>query len=149
MKIRAIASVDTKWCKMEKEINFTHFEQKKNTHISGCNECKLVHKCTIAIVTVHICTVIVAFAFNILLFFLSPPHSLLFSLVWLSPHALFSSIDLRRSLKSHHSHAPADHLTRHCSRWSPLPHSPFRFPLFPNGHNNSVKNKKTNIQPPT
>ena len=27
--------------------------------------------------------------------------------------------------------------------------SPFKFPLFPNGHNNSAKKKKTNIQPPT
>ena len=53
----------------------------KNTHINGC---KIVHKCTIVKITVHICTVTVACVFNILLFFLSPPHSLFFSLVWLS-----------------------------------------------------------------
>ena len=53
---------------MEKVTDFTHFEQKNN-HISGC---KVVHKCTIAIVTVHIaivivhiCTVTVACEFNI------------------------------------------------------------------------------------
>ena len=48
---------------MEKVTNFRHFEQK-NTHISGC---KIVHKFIIAIVTVHICTVIVACAFIILI----------------------------------------------------------------------------------
>ena len=62
-------------CKMEKLTTFTQFEQKI-THISGC---KLVYKCTIATVTVHICTVTVACVFIILLisvrtfFFLSSP----------------------------------------------------------------------------
>ena len=60
---------------MEKVTDFTCFEQKKPT--SG------VKLCTIATVTVHICTVTVAYAFNIF-FFLSPPHSLFFSMVWLS-----------------------------------------------------------------
>ena len=46
---------------MEKVTDFTCFEQKKPT--SG------VKLCTIATVTVHICTVTVAYAFNILLFF--------------------------------------------------------------------------------
>ena len=46
---------------------------------------KSVHIYTFATVTVHICMVIVARAFSILLFFLSPPLSLslFFSLVWL------------------------------------------------------------------
>ena len=48
---------------MKKLTDFTHFEQKK-THIS---ECKIVHKCTIATVTMHICTATVACAFNILI----------------------------------------------------------------------------------
>ena len=48
---------------MKKLTDFTHSEQK-NTHISGC---KIVHKCTIATVTVHICTATVACAFNILI----------------------------------------------------------------------------------
>ena len=48
---------------MKKLTDFTHSEQK-NTHISGC---KIVHKCTIATVTVHICTATVARAFNILI----------------------------------------------------------------------------------
>ena len=53
--LRAIASVDTKLCKIEKGARFIHFDNnKKNTHIS---ECKIVHLCTIAIVIVHICTV--------------------------------------------------------------------------------------------
>ena len=64
----------------------------------------------------YICTVTIGLVFNILLFFfLSTPHSLFFSLVWLSPHALFSSTDLRCSLKSRHSCATTDHLTRRCS----------------------------------
>ena len=53
---------------MEKVTDFTHFEQKHN-YISGC---KVMHKCTIAIVTVHIaivivhiCTVTIACEFNI------------------------------------------------------------------------------------
>ena len=63
--IRASTSVDAKSCKMQKILHFTHFDPK-NTHISGC---KIVHKCTIATVTVHICTVNVALAFNILVIF--------------------------------------------------------------------------------
>jgi len=49
----------------EEVIHFTHFEQK-NTYINGC---KIVHKYTSATVTMHICTVTVARAFNILVFF--------------------------------------------------------------------------------
>ena len=45
-----------------------HILTQKNTHISGC---KNVHKCIIATVTMHICTVTVALAFNILVIFLS------------------------------------------------------------------------------
>ena len=73
---------------MEKMANFTQFEQK-NTHISGC---KIVHLCTIATVIVHIYTVTVACAFNILLVFslsclCSHSHShLTLSLFLLSPH---------------------------------------------------------------
>ena len=68
---------------MEKGANFTQFEQK-NTHIS---ECKIVHLCTIATVTMH-----VAYAFNILLVFslsrrCSHSHShLTLSFSLLSPH---------------------------------------------------------------
>ena len=50
---------------MEKITTFTQFEQK-NTHI---NECKLVYKYTIAIVTVQIYTITVAWAYNILIIF--------------------------------------------------------------------------------
>ena len=82
-----------KSCNIEKVTDFTHFEQK-NTHIS---ECKIVHKCTRAIVNVQICTVTIALAFNILiisnslLFFslsfpsAKPTHSL--------PHHVLSSSD--------------------------------------------------------
>ena len=48
---------------MEKVANFTQFEQK-NTHTSLCI---IVHLCTIATVTMHICTVTVACVFIILL----------------------------------------------------------------------------------
>ena len=44
---------------------YAHFDQQK-THISGF---KIVHKCTSTTVTVHICTVIVARAYKILIFF--------------------------------------------------------------------------------
>ena len=61
-----------KSCKMPKKKKtpfILHIFTKKNIHIS---ECKNIHKCTIASVIVHICTVIVALAFNILvIFFLS------------------------------------------------------------------------------
>ena len=67
-------------CAKRKKYWFYTF-WSKNTHINGC---KIVHKCTIVKITVNICTVTVACVFNILLFFLSPPHSLFFSLVWLS-----------------------------------------------------------------
>ena len=67
---------------MEKVTNFAQFEQK-NTHIS---ECKIVHLCTIATVTVHICTVTIACPFNILLVFFSLLAMLSLSL---SPDSLF------------------------------------------------------------
>ena len=63
--VRASTLVDAKFCIIQKLHRFAHFNQK-NTHISGD---KIVHKCTIATVTVHICTVIVALAFNILMIF--------------------------------------------------------------------------------
>ena len=53
---------------MQKNISdFTHFDKKKkkkNIHIS---DYKIVHKCTIATVTVHICMVSVALHIIILL----------------------------------------------------------------------------------
>ena len=65
--IRASISIEAKSCKIEKKnTSFNTFWPQKNTHISGC---KIVHKCTSATVTVHICTVIVTLAFNILHFF--------------------------------------------------------------------------------
>ena len=73
--LRATTLADAKLCKIEKCAHFTHFEQK-NTHISRC---KIVHLCTIATVTVHICTVIVACAFVIILIFV-PTFFSLFSL---------------------------------------------------------------------
>ena len=103
--------------KYEKTLHFTHFDKKKKkNHISGC---KIVHKYINATVTVHICTVTVAFAFNILPFF-SLHLTLFFSLVWLSLHALFSSTDLHCSLESRHSRAIVDHLTHRCLRRSPM-----------------------------
>ena len=61
--IRATTSVIKKSYKIQKIAYFTYFDQK-NTHISGC---KIVHKCTIATITVHICTVTIVCAFNILI----------------------------------------------------------------------------------
>ena len=55
--------MDAKSSKIQKSLHFTYFDQK-NTYISGC---KIVHKCTIATVIVHICTVTVALAFIILI----------------------------------------------------------------------------------
>ena len=60
--LRAITSNCVNFCKIEKGSLFTHFGSK-NTHISGC---KIIHLCTIATVTVHICTVTVALLFIIL-----------------------------------------------------------------------------------
>ena len=66
--LRASTLVDVKSWKIQKVLHFTHFDQR-NTYII---ECKIVHKCISATVIVHICTVIVALAFNILAIFLSP-----------------------------------------------------------------------------
>ena len=76
-----------------------------------------MHTCTSATVTMHICTVTVSSCIWYIYFSLSPPHSLFFSLVWLSPQAHFSSTDLRCSLRSRHNCATTDHLTRYCSHW--------------------------------
>ena len=48
-QIRASTSMDAKFCKMQKILHFTHFDQK-NTNIS---EYKNVYKCSIATVTVY------------------------------------------------------------------------------------------------
>lgn len=107
-------SIPISMCKVmqnEKVTDFTHFEQK-NTHISRC---KIVHKCTIATEIVHIRTITVACAFNILLFFLSPPHSLFFSLVWLSTSFRFPLF-------------PSDHINsakkKKTNRKTPTQHNP-------------------------
>ena len=46
-------------------LRYAHFDQK-NTYIS---EYKIVYKCTSATVTVYICMITIARAFNILVFF--------------------------------------------------------------------------------
>ena len=105
--------------------NFTQFEQKK-THISGC---KIVHLCTIATVTVHICMVTVTYAFNILL---------IFSLSYICSHS-HSHLTLSSSLLSPHLTPPFSHLLSlsplplvkpclHCHRFWAL--SPFRWFSF-------------------
>ena len=65
--VRAITSCCVNLCKIEKGSLFTHFGSK-NIHISWG---KIVHLCTIATVTMHICTATVAFAYHILVFFFS------------------------------------------------------------------------------
>ena len=54
--LRAIASKVAKLCKMQKVVNFTHFNQK-NTYICAC---KIVHIYKSVTVTVYICTITVA-----------------------------------------------------------------------------------------
>ena len=96
----------------KKTLHFTHFHQK-NIHIS---ECKNIHKCTIASVTVHIYTVIVVLAFNILVIF-----SLSLSLVALTLTSL--SIFLIWSTSNHcrqstHPNTATDQLIRPVPPWS-------------------------------
>ena len=74
--VRAITSCCVNLCKIEKGSLFTHFGSK-NIHISWG---KIVHLCTIATVTMHICTATVAFAYHILVFFFSLSPSLLLSI---------------------------------------------------------------------
>ena len=79
-------------CAKWKKWLILHNLSQKDTHISGC---KIVHLFTIATVNVHIYTVTVACAFNILLVFslsclCSHSHSLLVSALT-SPHSPFVS----------------------------------------------------------
>ena len=91
-KFRATALVVAKVCKIQKMLNFIHFN-KKNTYISAC---KSVQIYKIAIVNVHICTIIVALQIIILLYSLS--HSQTLSLLLLSS---FSSSSHTLSLHLH------------------------------------------------
>ena len=68
--IRATALVVAKVCKIQKVLNFAHFNNNKNTHISAC---KSVQIYKIATVTVHICIVIVHVQMIFLFFFFSLP----------------------------------------------------------------------------
>ena len=61
VKLRATASALAKY----KKCIIFHILTEKNVYIS---QCKSVQICTTTIVNVYICTVIVAFAFNILVF---------------------------------------------------------------------------------
>ena len=74
--LRATTSEVAKLCKVQKVVNFTHFnkKKKKNTHISAC---KIVHIYKSVTVTMYICTVIVALHLIFYYLFLSSsPHSL-------------------------------------------------------------------------
>ena len=64
LQILLAYSIRISICKILQNTKNTLFYRfwPKKTHIYGC---KIVHKCTIATVTVHICTVTVVFAFNI------------------------------------------------------------------------------------
>ena len=130
---------------MEKRANFTQFEQK-NTHISGC---KIMHLCTIVTITVHICTVTVAYAFNILLVFsLSLVSALTLTLTGLSlvtaftsPHYPFSSFALTLTTVTSQTMPPLSPVKPylHCRRfWAS---SPFRrFSLWASGFWDSGRN---------
>ena len=90
---------------MKKLTDFTHSEQK-NTHINGC---KIVHKCTIATISVHICTTIVACAFNILIIFDSLIFFSLFFICKTNPPShVLSSSDTTHS----HRHKIKNHLQK-------------------------------------
>ena len=75
--LKAIALVGAKVCKIQKVLNFAHFN-KKNTYI---NTCKNVQIYKTATVTVHICTVTVHVQMIFLFFFSLFPSSC--SLIWL------------------------------------------------------------------
>ena len=59
--------MDAKFCMIEKDTNFTHFASK----MLYINTYKLVHICTFATITVHICTATVDLVSSILDFSLS------------------------------------------------------------------------------
>ena len=84
---------------MEKVVNFTQFEQK-NTHTSLCI---IVYLCTIATVTMHICTVTVACAFIIFIIFRSHVFFSLFSVH--NKLSVFSSSFSSDAHKHTHTHA--------------------------------------------
>ena len=73
--IRATASAVVKSCIIQIVHHFAHFNPK-NAHIS---QCKNMQICTIATVTVHICTATVAVPFNILVFVSLPSLYLWFT----------------------------------------------------------------------
>ena len=84
-------------CKLlqnRKRSSFYTFWPQKNININGC---KIVHLCTIAIVIMHICTTIVAFAYNTLVFFFS--LLLFFSLSPLTLTSLFRFLQQIRTAK--------------------------------------------------
>ena len=68
--IRATALVVAKVCKIQKVLNFAHFNNNKNTHISACKSVQIYKTAT---VTVHICMVIVHVQMIFLFFFLFLP----------------------------------------------------------------------------
>ena len=80
---------------IQKVAYFTHFDQK-NTHISRC---KIVYKCTSATVTVHICTVIVALLYIILIIYNFAPFFL--SLLHLQNKRIFSPSSSSSSFDTH------------------------------------------------
>ena len=82
-----ISDVDVKSCKMQKKPSFDIF-WPKNTYISGC---KIVHKCTNATIIMHIWTIIVALAFNILVIFSLSLSLVAFTLTSLSVFLIWST----------------------------------------------------------
>ena len=76
--LRTTTSEVVKLCKMQKVVNFTHFNQK-NTYIYAC---KIVHIYKSVTIIVHMCTVTVALHLIFYYMFLS-----------LSPHSLFCIIE--------------------------------------------------------
>ena len=94
-----------------------------------------MHKCTSTTITMHICTVTIALAFNILVFFFLS-HCLW--LLSLSPHSLFFSFDqiiipakplnlLQPLISHHHRQSPLPLISRQ-SPWSLSDH--LTLPLF-------------------
>ena len=129
--VRAITSCCVNLCKIEKGSLFTHFGSK-NIHISWD---KIVHLCTIAIVTMHICTATVAFAYHILVFFFSLTlSSSLYPLLLSRFHLTLSFSQQIRTVKNTlSSHFLSSHSSSfHNCRSPPISHHHYhRFPLPP------------------
>ena len=133
-----------KVCKIQKVLNFTHFNQK-NTHISSCKNVQIYKTAT---VTMHICTVTVHVQMVFFILFFSLPLHLDLLLTTKPQNHPYPSLNYRSLFSSNNKITkPLLSNLNHRSRWYHPNTKTQKLKLAITHHNTKAPKAKTSNNP--